>query len=161
MKIAQEEVFGPVMTIIKVPGDSDETCIKMVNSCKYGLASSVFSGNSARAVRLGEAIRCGMTNVNDFGVNYLVQSLPFGGVKDSGYGRFAGPEGLRACCLLKSVTVDRFPKLMGTVVPAPLKYPVASSSARFAASMTRMFYCDSLTDKLRAVIELIRASVGK
>lgn len=50
----------------------------------------------------------------------LVQSLPFGGVKDSGYGRFAGPEGLRACCLLKSVTVDRFPSIMGTVVPAPL-----------------------------------------
>lgn len=51
------------------------------------------------------------------------QSLPFGGVKDSGYGRFAGPEGLRACCLLKSVTVDRFPKIMGTVVPAPLQVP--------------------------------------
>lgn len=50
-----------------------------------------------------------------------MQSLPFGGVKDSGYGRFAGPEGLRACCLLKSVTVDRFPKIMGTVVPGPLQ----------------------------------------
>lgn len=51
----------------------------------------------------------------------LPQALPFGGVKDSGYGRFAGPEGLRACCLLKSVTVDRFPNIMGTVVPAPLQ----------------------------------------
>ncbi|CAB1116703.1 ALDH [Ectocarpus sp. CCAP 1310/34] len=161
MKIAQEEVFGPVMSIIKVPGDSDEACIKMINSSKYGLASSVFSGSSTRAVRLGEAIRCGMTNVNDFGVNYLVQSLPFGGVKDSGYGRFAGPEGLRACCLLKSVTVDRFPKIMGTVVPAPLQYPVAKSGARFAASMTRMFYCDSLADKLWAVVQLVRASVGR
>eukprot|EP00904_Undaria_pinnatifida_P006431 jgi/Undpi1/2918/HiC_scaffold_14.g06295.m1 len=158
MKIAQEEVFGPVMTIIKVPGNSDEACVRMVNSSKYGLASSVFSGNSERAVRLGEAIKCGMTNVNDFGVNYL--SLPFGGVKDSGYGRFAGPEGLRACCLLKSVTVDRFPKIMGTVVPAPLQYPVAKSSTRFAASMTRMFYCTSLMDKLFAVIELIKASIG-
>ncbi|CAM9454382.1 unnamed protein product [Ascophyllum nodosum] len=159
MKIAQEEVFGPVMTVIKVPGDSDETCLRMINSSKYGLASSVFSGNSKRAVRLGEGIRCGMTNINDFGVNYLVQALPFGGVKDSGYGRFAGPEGLRACCLVKSVTVDRFPKIMGTVVPAPLQYPVTKSGPRFAASMTRMFYCDSLMDKLRAVVELIKASM--
>lgn len=57
-----------------------------------------------------------------------LQSLPFGGVKDSGYGRFAGPEGLRACCLLKSVTVDRFPKIMGTVVPAPLQVRCSNSA---------------------------------
>ena len=40
-----------------------------------------------------------MFTANDFGVNYLVQSLPFGGVNESGFDRFAGPEGLRACCL--------------------------------------------------------------
>lgn len=42
---------------------------------RYGLASSVFSGSTARAVKIGEAIHCGMTNINDFGVNYLVQVL--------------------------------------------------------------------------------------
>lgn len=159
MKIAQEEVFGPVMTIIKVPGNSDERCIEMVNTCKYGLASSVFSGKTSRAVKIGEGIQCGMTNINDFGVNYLVQSLPFGGVKDSGYGRFAGPEGLRACCLLKSVTVDRFPSIMSTVVPLPLRFPVANSGEKFAASMTRMFYCDAALDKLGALIDLVVAAI--
>lgn len=66
-----------------------------------------------------------------------MQSLPFGGVKDSGYGRFAGPEGLRACCLLKSVTVDRFPKIMGTVVPAPLQVAIAIFFLMDAVSLSR------------------------
>ncbi|CAM9763949.1 unnamed protein product, partial [Choristocarpus tenellus] len=125
---------------------------------RYGLGSSIFSANKSRAVRIGEAIRCGMTNVNDFGVNYLVQNLPFGGVKDSGSGRFAGPEGLRSCCLLKSVTVDRFP--FSTVVPAPLLYPVAESSTLFAESLTSTVYGVSLVDKIKGVISLIKSSVS-
>lgn len=48
-----------------------------------------------------------MCNVNDFGVNYLCQSLPFGGVGYSGFGRFGGKEGLRALCNAKAVTMDR------------------------------------------------------
>ena len=50
-----------------------------------------------------------MFTANDFGVNYLVQSLPFGGVNESGFDRFAGPEGLRACCLERSIVLDRIP----------------------------------------------------
>lgn len=53
--------------------DPPSCCIK--TKFRYGLASSVFSGNTARAVKIGEAIHCGMTNINDFGVNYLVQVL--------------------------------------------------------------------------------------
>jgi acyl-CoA reductase-like NAD-dependent aldehyde dehydrogenase len=49
---------------------------------------------SLRAMRVENAIRLGMFTVNDFGVSYLIQSLPFGGLKESGFGRFAGPEGL-------------------------------------------------------------------
>ena len=52
-----------------------------VNGCEYGLGSSVFSLNHARAERIAAGIRAGMCNLNDFGVNYLCQSLPFGGVK--------------------------------------------------------------------------------
>lgn len=93
----------------------------MVNSSNYGLGSSVFSANQARALALGNRIRAGMTTVNDFGVNYLVQALPFGGVKFSGFDRFAGPEGLRACCLTKSVVVDKFSSFCRTSIPAPLQ----------------------------------------
>ena len=93
MRISQEEVFGPVMCVIKVPNDDDEECIRLVNNCNFGLGSSVYSGNKSRALALGQRIRSGMFTANDFGVNYLIQSLPFGGVNESGFDRFAGPEG--------------------------------------------------------------------
>ena len=66
------------------------------------------SRNLDRANRLGKAIYSGMTVVNDFAVNYMVQALPFGGVKVSGFDRFAGPEGLRALCLQKSFVTDLY-----------------------------------------------------
>ena len=93
MLISQEEVFGPIMCIVTVPNDSDEACIDLVNNCNFGLGSSVYSASQSRGMKIGNAIRSGMFTVNDFGVNYLIQSLPFGGVKESGFGRFAGPEG--------------------------------------------------------------------
>jgi acyl-CoA reductase-like NAD-dependent aldehyde dehydrogenase len=61
------------MSIFKVPGNDDEECLRMVNSTLYGLGSSVFSGNQKRATAIGKRIRAGMTTVNDFAVNYLVQ----------------------------------------------------------------------------------------
>jgi len=88
MNIANQEVFGPVMTVMKVANDSDEACVGLVNDCAYGLGSSVFSSNQKRAVKLGERIRAGMTTINDFAVNYMVQTLPFGGIKNSGFDRF-------------------------------------------------------------------------
>ena len=57
--------------------------VLQVNDSEYGLGSSVFSKNYPRAERIGRRIRSGMCNINDFGVNYLCQSLPFGGVKVS------------------------------------------------------------------------------
>lgn len=57
-------------------------------------------------------------------VFYLNQSLPFGGAKASGHGRFAGPEGLRGLCNLKAVTVDRFHGWIQTGIPPRLRYPV-------------------------------------
>ena len=51
----------------------------------------------------------------------IFQSLPFGGVKDSGFGRFAGVEGLRACCLVKSVVEDRWWPFIKTKIPKPIQ----------------------------------------
>lgn len=154
MKIAQEEVFGPVMTIIKVPKDDDAMCLKMVNECNYGLGSSVFSRDAARALRLGNGIRAGMTTVNDFGVNYLVQALPFGGTKHSGFDRFAGPEGLQACCLMKSVVVDRI-SFVKTSIPAQLQYPVSEKTFGFGQGLLQLFYEPTLVGKAKAVLKLI------
>jgi acyl-CoA reductase-like NAD-dependent aldehyde dehydrogenase len=79
MKIVNEEAFGPVMVII--PFENDEELIAMANSSKYGLGCSIFSRNYKRAEAISKRIVSGMCTINDFGLSYLVQSLPFGGCK--------------------------------------------------------------------------------
>ena len=68
---------------------------------------SVIGTYACFAMVLGFAVQVGMTSINDFATTYMCQSLPFGGVKDSGFGRFAGVEGLRALCVTKAVCQDR------------------------------------------------------
>jgi acyl-CoA reductase-like NAD-dependent aldehyde dehydrogenase len=156
MRISQEEVFGPIMCIVTVPNDSDEECIKLVNNCDFGLGSSVYSASQERGMKIGNAIRAGMFTVNDFGVNYLIQSLPFGGVKESGFGRFAGPEGLRACCLERSIVKDRIWGVRTSIPPA-ISYPIeAKKGLPFGMSLVKMFYSESLLDKIIGIIGLIK-----
>ncbi|MEX5219566.1 MAG: aldehyde dehydrogenase family protein [Nitrospira sp.] len=87
MSIAQEEMFGPVVSIIKVGGE--EEAIRVANDTEYGLSSAVFSGNVERGVRVALRVKAGMTHVNDQPVNDL-PNCPFGGEKNSGLGRFGG-----------------------------------------------------------------------
>ena len=67
-----------------------------------------------------------MVSVNDFAIYYAVQ-LPFGGVGGSGYGRFAGEEGLRGLCNVKSVCRDWWPRVARTRIPKALDYPIRSA----------------------------------
>jgi len=121
MRIVNEEVFGPVMLII--PFSSDDEVVRMANATDYALGSSVFSGDSKRALAVARRVVAGMVTINDFGVGYLIQSLPFGGTKISGFGRFGGPEGLREFSRQKSVVADRFPGVL-TKAPAFTRYPI-------------------------------------
>ena len=158
MRIFQEEVFGPVMTVIQVPNDSDAACVSLVNNCAFGLGSSVYGGNKTRALRLGRQFRTGMLCINDFGSNYLVQSLPFGGVKESGFGRFAGVEGLRALCLERSVLTDRIPGVQ-TPIPAPIDYPIEKAKGLpFANALIQLFYNEDIVAKILAIVGLAKYS---
>jgi len=149
MRIANEEVFGPVMAVFKVPRNDDAEAVRMANSTAYGLGATVFSSSPARANRIAAQLRCGMVGVNAFGLNYLVQSLPFGGVGASGFDRFAGPEGLRACCLLKSVVTDMTSAFsIPTPVPRPLQYPVAASASSFTEGLIALQFAPSLWQKV-------------
>lgn len=153
MRIWHEEVFGPVMTV--VPFTTEEEALALANDCPYGLGSSVFTRSAARARRLGKGLKAGMTSLNDFNATYMCQSLPFGGVKDSGFGRFAGVEGLRALCIAKSVCEDRWPWLMKTTIPGPLQHPVTSRSYPFAQCLATLFYGPGLSYKVSAVLRLL------
>lgn len=151
MPIAKEEVFGPVLVVMKFR--TDEEAVSLVNACEYGLGSSVFSGDVARARRIADQLRTGMTNVNDFGINYLCQSLPFGGVGVSGFDRFAGREGLRANCVVRASTTDRIPGIK-TTIPSILRYPVSEASVSFMTCLTTVLY-GRMMPAVRGVVNLL------
>ncbi|BAT87789.1 hypothetical protein VIGAN_05119500 [Vigna angularis var. angularis] len=119
LRLMQQEAFGPIMPIMKF--SSDEEVVKLANDSKFGLGCAVFSGSQSRATDIAFQINCGIAAINDFGATYMCQSLPFGGVKRSGFGGFGGAEGLRACCLVKAVVEDRWWPFIKTVIPKPVQ----------------------------------------
>ncbi|TIV14394.1 MAG: aldehyde dehydrogenase family protein, partial [Mesorhizobium sp.] len=89
MRIAREEVFGPVLAII--PFDGEEDAITMANDTAYGLAAYVQTGDPKRAERVASGLRAGMVHINGAPHRY---GSPFGGYKQSGNGREGGKFGL-------------------------------------------------------------------
>lgn len=85
------------------------------------------------------------------------QSLPFGGVRGSGYGRFAGPEGLRAVCNPKSYVVDRWPTLIATSIPPVVDYPInrPARSWAFTSGLVELMYGDGLQRRASGIWKLI------
>ncbi|KAK7756590.1 Meiotic Sister-Chromatid recombination aldehyde dehydrogenase [Diatrype stigma] len=172
MRIANEECFGPIMTFMRADGDDSTTTttveekaasiLDLANAAPFGLGASVFGSPSDPLLDLvARGIRAGGVAVNDFAVFYAVQ-LPFGGVGGSGYGRFAGEEGLRGLCHLKSVCADRWVISLPfcnwdvgarTAIPPPARYPVADQerAARFAAGVVGLGYGEGVLGKARGV----------
>jgi betaine-aldehyde dehydrogenase len=98
MSIAQEEIFGPVLSII--PYQDEEDAIRIANDTVYGLAGAVWSKDEARAQRVARRIRAGQVDVNGGAFN---MNAPFGGFKQSGHGREAGVYGLEEFLEYKSL----------------------------------------------------------
>jgi aldehyde dehydrogenase (NAD+) len=104
MRIAQEEIFGPVLSIIMV--SSLDEAIEIVNNTKYGLSSSIYTENIGNAFRAIEKIEAGITYVNAPTIGAEVH-LPFGGVKGTGNGfREAGTEAIKEFTEVKAVYID-------------------------------------------------------
>ncbi|MEU8990733.1 aldehyde dehydrogenase family protein [Streptomyces sp. NPDC048558] len=101
-RVIQEEIFGPVLTVQAF--DSEDEAVELANSTPYGLASGVQTGNLARAHRVADRLQAGIVWVNDWAM--LDPAVPFGGVKDSGFGREYGTEALDAYTTTKSVVVS-------------------------------------------------------
>jgi betaine-aldehyde dehydrogenase len=98
MTIAQEEIFGPVLSVI--PYDTEEQAVEIANDSDYGLAGSVWTSDVDHGYEIAKQVRTGT-----YGINWYAFDMgsPFGGFKCSGIGREDGPEGLAAFCELKSV----------------------------------------------------------
>ena len=106
MTIIQEETFGPVLPIIKVR-DAEEA-LRLANDSRYGLDACVFTRDKEKARQMADKLFAGTVCINDGLVNYIIPDTPMGGVKDSGFSRRHGAEGIRKYCYQKSIVIDRF-----------------------------------------------------
>jgi acyl-CoA reductase-like NAD-dependent aldehyde dehydrogenase len=102
MKVAAEEIFGPVLSII--PFDEEEEAVEIANDTPYGLASGVWSENISRCMRMMRAIDSGVVWVNTYRV--AAPQAPFGGLKDSGFGRVRGEAGILEFMQTKNIFID-------------------------------------------------------
>ncbi|MCB9596355.1 MAG: aldehyde dehydrogenase family protein [Sandaracinaceae bacterium] len=105
MEIYREETFGPVLPVIRVK--DEEEAIRLANDHQYGLNGCVFTKDVERGLELASRLECGQVMVNDLVSIVGNPALPFGGVKNSGFGRYHGPEGLLAFTHQKAIMVDR------------------------------------------------------
>ncbi len=99
MRIAQEEIFGPVLAVIAHDGDDD--AVRIANDSIYGLAGAVHSADLERAISVARRLRAGTVNVNTG--NAFDADAPFGGYKQSGIGREMGVEGFEEYLQTKTV----------------------------------------------------------
>ena len=100
--LAREEVFGPVLSAIRF--SSEEDAIRLANDSDYGLVAGIWTRDGARQIRLARAIKSGQVFINNYGAGGGVE-LPFGGVKNSGFGREKGFEALYGFSTLKTVAI--------------------------------------------------------
>jgi aldehyde dehydrogenase (NAD+) len=114
MRVAREEIFGPVLVII--PFDSEDEVVALANDSEYGLAAGLWTSDVSRALRVAAQLEAGQVYVNEYWAGGV--ETPFGGVKNSGYGREKGIAGALDYTYLKTVTLRVQPD-RPAVPPAP------------------------------------------
>ena len=102
-----EETFGPVVSVI--PVEDEEEALTVANETPYGLSAAVFTQNFAKGLAIAERIESGIVHINDQTVHDEPQ-VPFGGVKDSGWGRFGGRAALEEFTELRWISMQRSPR---------------------------------------------------
>ncbi|PLR69356.1 aldehyde dehydrogenase family protein [Bacillus sp. UMB0893] len=133
MKLMQEETFGPVAAVM--PFQTDEEAIELANDSIYGLNASVWSKDIKKAKRIVSKLVTGNAVINDVMISAANQHLPFGGVKQSGMGKYHGKQGLRVFCHEKSVMLDNGKK------KSELQwYPYHNKYPKIRAFLKRMFW---------------------
>jgi acyl-CoA reductase-like NAD-dependent aldehyde dehydrogenase len=103
MRVYTEESFGPVVAVVRASGD--EALARIANDSEFGLSAAVFGKDINRALAVARSIRSGICHINGPTVHYEPQ-MPFGGVKNSGYGRFGGTAAISEFTDLRWITIE-------------------------------------------------------
>jgi succinate-semialdehyde dehydrogenase/glutarate-semialdehyde dehydrogenase len=143
MDVMREEIFGPIVPIQRI--DSDDEGIALANDSHLGLNAYVFSRSRERALRVAEKIEAGSVVVNDVMLNYGACETPFGGLKESGFGRVHGDDSLREMCDKRHVNYGRIP------MPSrdPLWFPYSQTSYTiFSKGLEVLFHGAGLVQRI-------------
>jgi acyl-CoA reductase-like NAD-dependent aldehyde dehydrogenase len=153
MRIMQEETFGPIMPIMKVRDEAE--AIQLANDSAFGLGASIWSQNMAHAERVAAQVEAASVIVNDSIALFGIPMLPFGGIKDSGFGRIHGQEGLM-----------QFTRPFSYAVGAPpVKWDVATILREngyydLASAVMGVIYGTTLRQKWELLSQLFRKKPG-
>jgi len=150
MKIMKEETFGPALPVMAFKTEAE--AVALANDSPFGLNASVWTRDLEKGKRVASQLQVGNCAVNDVIKNIGNPSLPFGGVKRSGMGRYHGPEGLRSFCRTLSVMVNR-----GTALREPNWFPYGKELYESLRIYLDMFFSDkNAMAKLKGVWGYIR-----
>lgn len=153
MRIMTEETFGPVITVEKFK--TEEEAIAIANDTPYGLSAAVWSNDISRAERVARNIESGNVSINNVLATQGNAALPFGGTKESGFGRYFGAHGLHSFSHIKSVIVDAGSKHEPYWYPySKEKYALLSAlldTLHGKTGLSKLFGLMKIDSKLRAL----------
>ncbi|HSE17766.1 MAG TPA: aldehyde dehydrogenase family protein [Pyrinomonadaceae bacterium] len=149
MKLMRDETFGPVLPIMKFK--TDEEAVRLANDSIYGLTASVFTGNLDRGKRIAEQIDAGTVMVNEVVYTHAVAQTPWGGVKQSGYGRTHGGLGLLELVSAQHIHVNAIPGLADV-----WWFPYTQRAGELFRDMARRFTTGSLLRSAPLLPKILR-----
>jgi acyl-CoA reductase-like NAD-dependent aldehyde dehydrogenase len=134
MTVMNEEIFGPIVPIQKV--DSEDEAVELANRSHLGLNAYVFTKDRRKGRKLAERVEAGSVVVNDVFVNYAACETPFGGIKQSGFGRVHGDDALRDMAERRHINYDR----IASPAKDPLWYPYTPKSMHWMQRGLRVLF---------------------
>jgi succinate-semialdehyde dehydrogenase/glutarate-semialdehyde dehydrogenase len=149
MDVMREETFGPVLPIMIFR--TDDEAVRLANDSVYGLTASVWTNDLARGKRLAEQIDAGTVMINEVLYVHAVAQTPWGGVKQSGFGRTHGRAGLLELVNAQHIHINRFPS-----VPDMWWFNYTPSAGKLFRSLARRFSSGSVIQATLALPQMIR-----